>query len=111
MTPMGARPPHPRAAKGRPYEGHRSTGGSGTRPYGRAGNGGPAGTLALTEGAGGIVVPHGLDARADDIRPCTKIANLGKGKHLAVIMRGQEINEGVPELPILKALLRNPGGA
>ena len=108
---MGARPPHPRAAKGRPYEGHRSTGGSGTRPYGRAGSCGPLGTLALTEGAGGIVVPHGLDARADDIRPCTKGADQGKGRPLAVIMRGHEINEGVPEPPILKALLGNPGGA
>ena len=59
MTPVGAVPPHPRAAKGRPYEGHRSTGGSGTRPYGRAGSGGPVGAPAPAKGARGMA-PHGL---------------------------------------------------
>ena len=89
MTPGGAVPPHPRAAKGRPYgkarrvvaprgwgsradkdigpcEGHGSTGGSGTRPYGVARRELHSSHLrAATWGRSYI----GTDARADIIRP------------------------------------------
>ena len=90
MTPVGAVPPHPRAAKGRPYEGRAessrpadgdpepirtSAPAKGTGP--RAGLG-----PAPTEWHAGSSAPHtsgqphgaaptiGTDARADIIRPC-----------------------------------------